>query len=364
MSTLTAPDISVIFKELAGSVAERGEKGTVAMIVRDAAELAPAVLTSARDIPAELGKENQDYIRRAFVGYVNPPKQVVIYPVAPAEAEGANANEVMAEALDWLCAMDWDYIVGPLDCTAEEAEAIATRVKYERAEFGAAYKAVLPNCAGDDCAIINCAAAGLRQNETEYTAAEYCSRMAGIFAGTPYEMSGTYAPLPELTTAPKLDQDARDEAVGKGELTVFWDGRKAKLCRAVNSLVTTTDEMGDSFKYIKLVDLMDLTRTDVIRTIEDNWIGRKNNSYSSKLLLVTAVTEYFQTLQDDGLVSSFTVDIDGDAQREYLAKVKKVDVSGMSAQEVREADTDTHVFIIIACKYLNSMEDVRVAISI
>lgn len=79
MAKLTSPRVSVTFTELGISAITRGDKGTVALIVRDSAELAPFALTQASQTPEALGKENQDYIKRTFLGYVSPPKKVIVY---------------------------------------------------------------------------------------------------------------------------------------------------------------------------------------------------------------------------------------------------------------------------------------------
>ena len=82
MSTLKAPSVSIAFALAASSAMQRSDKGTVALILRDAA-LADKTysLASAKQIPAELGAVNQAAVQRAFWGYVNPPKRVLLYMV-------------------------------------------------------------------------------------------------------------------------------------------------------------------------------------------------------------------------------------------------------------------------------------------
>lgn len=358
MAKLTAPNISVTFTELGVSAISRGGKGTVAIIVRDANQVEPFAISMAFQIPATLGKENQNYISRAFTGYINPPKKVLVY-VAPEEDD-----ENLSAALAWMATQDFDYLVGPADCSAEEAQAIARWVKSMRAAACVKYKAVLPSCAADHYAIVNFTGEGMTDGGETYTAAGYCSRIAGILAGTPMSISATYAPLPELTDVKRLSREEQDEAVGKGELILVWDGRKVKTSRAVNSFVTTVDGMGDSFKKIKLVECMDLIRTDVTATAEDSYIGKYANTYDNKLLLITAIRSYFQGLERDSLVQpGYTVDIDVDDQEQYLAS-EGIDTGEMSEQEIREADTDTHVFLLIHCKPLDAIEDIAVRIMI
>ena len=358
MANLTRPKISVTFTELGVSAVTRGTKGVVAIIVRDAAEQVPVALTQATQVPTTLGKDNQDYISRAFLGYVNPPKKVLVY-VAPVEGDAD-----LTEALEYMATQDFDYIVGPAGCTADEAEAIATWVKTQRAVTGAKYKAVLPNTAADDYAVINFATGGLQAGKTVYTDAQYCSRIAGLLAGTPMSISATYAPLTELSDVVRMTKEEQDEAITAGKLIAIWDGRKVKLSRAVNSMTTTKPGIQDSFKKIKIVEIMDLIRTDITATAEDEYIGKYANTYDNKLLLITAIRAYMMGLAIDQLVGGdFTVDIDLDAQAAWLA-ANDTDTSEMSDQEIKEADTGTQVFIRITCTILDAVEDITIAVSI
>lgn len=356
MAKLTSPQISLTFTELGISAITRGEKGTVALIVRDGAAQAPFAITQASQTPAVLGKDTQDYIKRTFLGYVNPPKKVIVYVLAP---DGS-----LSDALDYMAAQVFDYICGPADCTEEEASDIAGWVKSQRLHNGAKYKAVLPNHRADNYAIVNFTGDAMTDGDTVWATAEYCSRVAGLLAGTPMKIAATYAPLPELSDCARLTKEESDEAVGAGELALRWDGRKVKLNRAVTSLVTTSQGMLDSFKKIKIVEIMDLIRTDITATAEDEYIGKYANTYDNKLLLITAIRGYFMGLEQSQLVKSgYTVDLDVDKIEQYLVS-RGASTGEMSEQELREADTGSHVFIVVRCKILDAIEDILIDIFI
>lgn len=356
MAKLTSPRVTVSFTELGISAITRGDKGTVAVIVRDAANVLPFSITQASQTPTTLGKENQDYIKRTFLGYVTPPKKVTVYVMG---ADGA-----ISGALDYMAAQVFDYIVGPADCTKEEAADIASWVKSQRLNNGAKYKAVLPNHRADNYAIINFTGDAMTDGTTVWATAAYCSRIAGLLAGTPMKIAATYAPLPELSDCARLTKEESDEAVGAGELALRWDGRKVKLDRAVTSLATTSQGMLDSFKKIKIVEIMDLIRTDITATAEDEYVGKYANSYDNKMLLATAIRGYFLGLVQSNLVQpGYTVDIDVDAQEQYLM-ARGVDTDAMSEREIREADTGSHVFLLVRCKILDAIEDIDIKVEI
>ena len=358
MAKLTSPQVSVTFTELGISAITRGDKGTVALIVRDAAEVAPFAITQGTQTPDTLGKETQDYIKRTFLGYVNPPKKVIVYVL------GEDGR--LADALDYMAAQVFDYICGPADCTNEEAADIAGWVKSQRQNSGAKFKAVLPNHKADHYSIVNFTGDAMTDGSTVWATAEYCSRIAGLLAGTPMKIAATYAPLPELTDCARLTREEADEAVGGGELALMWDGRKVKLNRAVTSLTTTSQGMLDSFKKIKIVEIMDLIRTDITSTAEDDYVGKFANSYDNKLLLITAIRGYFMELARPtvNLVQpGYTVDIDVEAQEAYLMS-RGANTEEMSEQQIREADTGSLVFIVIRCKILDAMEDIIINVLI
>lgn len=358
MSNLGMPRITVDFQELGVSAVNRGDKGIVALIIRDAAQVDPFAIASYSQLPAGLGQENNEYIRRAFLGYVNPPKKVVVY-TAP-----ENGDADLAQALNYMATQDFDYLCGPLNCTAQEAGLISSWVASHRENTGSKAKAVLPNQASDKYPIVNFTSTGMKEGEILYTTPAFCSRIAGLLAGTPMRISATYAPVPELSDVDRLSKDALDEAVNRGEFVLFWDGRKVKTGRAVNSLVTTSQGMLDSFKKIKLVEIMDLIRTDIRATAEDDYIGKYANTYENKLLLIAAIRGYFMGLERDELVQTgYTVDLDVDAIEQWLT-AKGTDTGDMTAQQLREADTGSYVFLLIKCKILDAIEDIVINVQI
>lgn len=357
MADLKAPVISVSFSEAGSTALSRGEKGCVAIIVRDDAETQPMTMTLEAQIPTTLSKENQAYIQRAFLGNDTPPTQVIVYAL-PTEGD-------ISDALAWMATQEFDYLVGPPSCTTAEADSIAAWVKAQRRDGCVKYKAVLPNCAADDCAIINFASDGMTDGESTWSAAEYCSRIAGLLAGTAAKHSATYAALPELSDVARLSNAELDAAVGAGKLVLKWDGRKVKVCRAVTSLTTLGEGVQGSFRKIKIVEIMDLINTDVVRLVEDGYIGKYVNDYDNRLILLTAIRSYFQGLERDELVSEgWTAELDAAAQAEYLSTEMGEDISGMSETDILKADTGSHVFILVKCRILDSIEDVVIAVNI
>lgn len=352
------PNINIAFKTQAASAIQRSEKGVVAVILRDTQENGAHILKAASQIPSALGTANQEYIQQTFTGYVNPPRKVILY-VLPAEATE------LTDALDYLATQVFDYLAGPPDISAAECNDVVTWIKSRRLNDFAVCKAVLPDTAADSEAIVNFATDSLQVEETTYTTAQYCSRIAGLIAGTPMTISCTYAPLLEVEDVERLTREEMDTAVDAGKLIVFHDGEKVKVGRGINSLTTTTEDKGDAYKKIKLVEAMDMIQSDIRRTCEDTYIGKFANSYDNKCLLVTAIKSYLVGLEQSGILQSgaSTVAIDTDAQETYLQSIG-TDTSELSEQEIKEANTGDKVFLAASIKILDAVEDIALNIVI
>lgn len=360
MSNLKMPSIDIAFKEAASTALARSQKGTVALILRDAA-LAdkPYTLTAPSQLPTTLGADNQAAVRRVFLGYVKPPKKVLLYITGAEDAIAAGCK-----ALNWLATQQFDYLAGPADLTATEAGVIKTWITTQRSDNHAIYKAVLAGLAADSEAIVNFAAGGIDIGEDEkLMAAAYCGRLAGLLAGTPMSISATYAPLPEVRDVDRLTEAALNAAVGTGQLVLFWDGEKVKTGRAVNSLTTVTGK-SDEWKKIKIVELLDMVQHDLRAAINDGYIGKYANTYENKLLLVTSITNYLRSLSRDGLIlEDFTCGIDVDAQQTWLEENGTSTVD-MSEQEIKQAGTGTNVFLAVTIHPVDAIEDVSVEITL
>ena len=152
----------------------------------------------------------------------------------------------------------------------------------------------------------------------------------------------------------------------------FWDGEKVKLERAVSAFVSTTGFIGVSFKKVKLVEDMDMIKSDIQTTIQDSYIGKYANSYDNKCLLITAINGYFQTLVNDGIIESGSAEIEIQTPRTYLESMgKDVTVNGetkkpadLSDDEVKVANTGSHVFLRATVVLLDAIEDVSLTINV
>lgn len=351
------PSVTISFTEKAATAVKRGERGRVALILKDTniPEQNPVVCLSNEDIPKTLSEKNKEQIKLALMGYVNAPKKVVAFVIS----EG---TEAYGEALDFLKTIPFDYLAVPGAETDGVKQDIISYVKAQRQQKKL-IKAVLPNAEADHEGIINYATEKVTADGKEYTAEEYCARIAGIIAGTPITISSTYAPLMELTDCTRLTKEEMDKAVDAGKFIVWHDGEKVKTARAVNSLVTTTVEKGDSFKKIKIVEAMDMISNDITKTAEDSYLGKYPNSYDNKCLLLSAIHSYLKQLMNDGVLSSEQVEINTGANMAYLEE-HGIKTEDMDENALKMADTGSSVFLKAKMKIVDAIEDIVLPIKI
>lgn len=265
-------------------------------------------------------------------------------------------------AYDYLKGVRFQYLVVPTVATDGMTASVVSFVKEQRAD-GNLIKAVLPDAAADSEGIINVGTSLFVEGETSYSAEKFCSRIAGIIAGTPLTMSATYAPLLELTDCTRMSRSEADAAADAGKFVALWDGDKVKMGRAINSLITTSQTKNTQFKKIKIVDAMDMISDDIRKTCEDSYIGKYANTYGNKLTLIAAISGYFDGLIRDSVIADYTIDIDVEANEEYL-KGRGIDTSEMSEKDIRSANTGSYVFLVGTLSMLDAIEDIILRISI
>lgn len=352
------PSVSVSFSEKAAQVIKRGERGVVALILKETTVPTgnPFTILNVTDIPSSLSEENQEQIKLALMGYVNTPKKVIVYVIKD------EATDDYTLALNYFEVNKFDYLAIPTVKTDAKTTDIVSWIKSQRTE-GRKVKAVLPETVGDHEGIINYATENVVAGTKTYTSEQYCSRIAGLIAGTPLTIACTYAPLTELSDCQRLKKSELDAAVDAGKFIVFWDGEKVKVGRGVNSLTTTTADKGNQFKKIKIVETTDIIFDDIKKTAEDSYLGKFANSYDNKCLLMSAISGYFEQLMLDGILSSASVGIDVEEQRVYL-KAKGIATDELSDDQIRVYDTDDKVFLKASIKILDAIEEINLPIMI
>ena len=119
------------------------------------------------------------------------------------------------------------------------------------------------------------------------------------------------------------------------------------------------------FQKIKLRKTLNLIHNDLRRVIVEKYIGKVPNNYDNKCILITEIKNYLDELATEQLIEKVnTVGIDLIAQKKWLKDNTNLDINNMSEQEIKEANTQSNVFIAISLKVVDAMEDIVIAVEI
>ena len=381
------PQVIIDFRTKSTTAITRSARGIGVMILNNESTNVSRFykISNSTDIPDEgLTAHNVDLIKKALLGN---PLRVMVYTLPTADVvpgEGTLLNQ--ADVLKKLHNTKWNYICHPTG-TAQDQEDLAVWVKKERNVKRKTFKAVVANFDADDKGVINfttdnirCVnpaykdalqtAGGDRKKVSSsipeyltYTSTEYTARIMGILAGIALDRSATYYELNEVYDC-EVYEDI-DDCISKGQLCLIdeMDGNGVKIARACNSLHTFTTDVGQDFRYIKIIEAVDMITDDIRDTFKNSYVGKVINDYNHKMLFIAAILVYFRNLKgnvlDDSPTAINTVDIDEAAQKDY-AILHGDDVTKMTVQQIREYNTGTQVLLTGRITPVNAMEDLRI----
>ncbi len=367
MGKIGLPSISITFKELASSLMARSKRGIVALVLRDESVEGKFTLFSVADIPVDLSEENKEQISMAFRGYQLPPRKVELVVEKGTLEEPFN---IASETFKYLESKRFDYLAVPF-IDVNFSNELATWIKSLGDIQEKSGKVILPNTPADHERVINYTTPEVGTSEKSYKTNEFLARIAGFIAGTPPQIAPTYGPFPELLTCTNYTREEIEEKIGNGEFVLLDDGEKIKCARGVNSLTTVSEVKGESFRKIKIVEIMDIIRDDVKKEIEDNYLGKYSGSYDNKLLIIGSVQGYFEQLENEGLLERGTskVELDLDAISAYLKSIgyKTPDgrvVEEMEISELKEVNTKDKLFITARIVPLDAIEEIMLPIGL
>lgn len=366
------PQVLINFRTQGTTAIKRSARGIVAMILHDGAknEIQQFRISDTTDIPDEiLSAKSVELVKLCLKG---TPLRVLLYviPEVGTEVEPDGHLTDQNDVLDLIQAVKWNWICNPTSTGTEQAD-LSSWVVAQRNNKRKTFKAVCAKQAADHEGIVNfCTDDIVAENGTDengdpvyttYNAVQYTARIAGILAGLALDRSATYFSLTEVQSVESYTDI--EERIDKGQLLLFdeQDGNGVKIARACNSLITFTTDKGEDFRYIKIIEALDLITDDVRDTFKKYYVGKVINDYNHKMLFITAVLVYFDEIKGNVLDrdGKNTVDIDEQAQLNY-AKLHGEKTEDMSAMEIRKYNTGTRVMLTGNIKPVNAMEDLTI----
>ena len=366
------PLVLINFRTQGTTAIKRSARGIVAMILHDGSknEIQQFRISDTTDIPDEiLSAKSVELVKLCLKG---TPLRVLLYviPEVGTEVEPDGHLTDQNDVLDLIQAVKWNWICNPTSTGTEQAD-LSSWVVAQRNNKRKTFKAVCAKQAADHEGIVNfCTDDIVAENGTDengdpvyttYNAVQYTARIAGILAGLALDRSATYFSLTEVQSVESYTDI--DERIDKGQLLLFdeQDGNGVKIARACNSLITFTTDKGEDFRYIKIIEALDMITDDIRDTFKKYYVGKVINDYNHKMLFITAVLVYFDEIKGNVLDrdGKNTVDIDEQAQLNY-AKLHGEKTEDMSAMEIRKYNTGTRVMLTGNIKPVNAMEDLTI----
>ena len=382
------PQVIIDFRTKSTTAIARSARGIGVMILNNESTNVSKFykISDSTDIPDEgLSAKNVELVKKALLGV---PLRILVYtlPMVDVTPGGGESLLNQADVLKKLHNIKWNYICHPTG-TAQDQESLAVWVKKERNVKRKTFKAVVANFDADDKGVINFTTDNIRcvnpsytdalqavggdrkkvsssiAEHLSYTSTEYTARIMGILAGLALDRSATYYELNEVYDCETYEDI--DDCISKGQLCLIdeMDGNGVKIARACNSLHTFTTDVGQDFRYIKIIEAVDMITDDIRDTFKNSYVGKVINDYNHKMLFIAAILVYFRNLKGNVLDASptaiNTVDIDEAAQKDY-AILHGDDVTKMTVQQIREYNTGTQVLLAGRITPVNAMEDLRI----
>ena len=366
------PQVLINFRTQGTTAIKRSARGIVAMILHDGAknEIQQFRISYTTDIPDEiLSAKSVELVKLCLKG---TPLRVLLYviPDAGTEVEPDGHLADQNDVLGLIQSVKWNWVCNPTSTGTEQAD-LSSWVIAQRNNKRKTFKAVCAKQAADHEGVVNfCTDDIVAENGTDengdpvyttYNAVQYTARIAGILAGLALDRSATYFSLTEVQSVESYTDI--EERIDKGQLLLFdeQDGNGVKIARACNSLITFTTDKGEDFRYIKIIEALDLITDDVRDTFKKYYVGKVINDYNHKMLFITAVLVYFDEIKGNVLDrdGKNTVDIDEQAQLNY-AKLHGEKTEDMSAMKIRKYNTGTKIMLTGNIKPVNAMEDLTI----
>ena len=355
------PSINIEFYKKAVSFVARSSRGVVLLLLKDSTKTTVInAYTEIEDVVKEdWTADNFRIIDLCFMGH--PNKVIVVRAVT--KEMGINVDECK----QLIANLKFDWFAAPC-LSKEEGALFASYFDSQKKKKYKKGKAVLVDQAADSPAVVNFATTNIsivyKGEVITIKPEDYTARIAGLLAGVNIRESSTYKVLKEIVDIKQSKNP--DEDIEAGKLIIIFDGEKFKIARGVTSLVTITEEAPADFKKIKIVEGSDMVRSDIKSTYEDQYVGKKNNTYDEKQIFVGAVHSYLQDIAGEVIDKDEDIEVSLNTAwiKKYLEKEKKKDTSEMTEIDLNKANTGSHIAIRAKFKFVDAMEDLDMGIEI
>lgn len=143
---------------------------------------------------------------------------------------------------------------------------------------------------------------GAYEGTTEYSSAEIACWVAGLIAGQRLSEATTYSVAPFSDVNRRWTKSEMEQAIEGGVFLLYHDGEKVKVLKGINTLVSLKQGQNNAWKKIRTIRVMDAINNDLLRTAEEAYIGKINNTAEGRNSLIGACREYMRQLALGGVI--------------------------------------------------------------
>ncbi|MCH4199275.1 MAG: phage tail sheath family protein [Clostridium tyrobutyricum] len=164
----------------------------------------------------------------------------------------------------------------------------------------------------NDEAVINVGISGTYEG-IEYTPAEVACYIAGLAAGKGIKESIVNQKTIFEDVSPRLSRTQVESCLAAGTLVLVNEQQSVIVVDDVNTLKTFKEGQSEAMGYIRAVKFLYTVDTDTSAKRSD-FIGQTVNDDTGQKVVVSALKKYFETLQSNGVISEFDVEVDKELQ--------------------------------------------------
>ena len=349
------PKIEIEFKTLSTTAIKRSERGIVAMLLKDDtnSELRHIHTSLDKVEDVKFSEESKIFINQAFKENLN---KLII--------ERITDNNPIDKALERLSTENFNYLCFP-NAEDEDNLKIVSFIKHQR-KNNKIFKAVLGNTPGDHEGIINFVSNCTDENNKTYTPKEFTPRIASILASIPFTMSTTFYELKDIKEV-SFFEDV-DEQIDNGKLILIKDDGSVKIGCGVNSLTSLNREKQEYFKKIRIIEILDMIKDDIYKTMKKEYIGKITNSYDNKMNCIATINSYLKELETQEILGDGEnrLNINLEAHKQFLRDkgYLEEDISNMSDSDLRKVNTGSNLYLTGSISPIDCVEDVKITFTI
>ncbi len=283
-----------------------GDRGIVVLLQEMNAGTAGEIYTitaTENDYPEGVTAADKILVNEALKG----AKTVLVYNLGTEH----DAEDITA-ALVSLKTVQFNTLAYPYDGVGYDANksVIGTWIESMREDEGIKVQGVFANYVADSEAVINVTQGVKLNNDTEFTAAQVTSWVAGQTAGASVNKSNTGQKyIGAIDVVPRMTKTEMEAAITVGKFIFKVDtAQNVTAVYDINSLTTETINKGKVFRKNRVIRTLDGINNDITEIFESNYIGKVNNNADGRSLLRATLIEYFNELQRLNAIQNFTAE--------------------------------------------------------